>query len=131
MKHLFLSLLLLTLFVTGCTTQNITGYPLNKMPTYNSSRVDEEYKDIGEARAVYLLLSTKVTKLEESGAKMTSNQIENMYNAVDKYLYWSSAAIIQMFHENFTASHESLAKTWESLKDYAGVILDIERNSSL
>jgi len=121
----YLSALLLGVFMVSCTP----AYNLEVMPTsYNVEEANEQYLLIAELRAEYFKLSAVHYKLQEL---VNDAQNDRMAKSVDYYLYWSSVAMIHIYHSAESKLHEAVIKAHTGLMEYKAVLLEIITSSQL
>lgn len=98
---------------SACSTPKT--YNLNTMPVYSQELAIKNYRLLAEVQDKYYQLMYIKQKIQEDGIRITSSQRQEYINHLDTYLYWSSVAMVELFHGDYEASNQSVIKANSAL----------------
>jgi hypothetical protein len=124
-KFLLIGLLFISCSVIGSTLVKVVDLDLTKMPQYNMEEATAKYETIAKLQLKYNMLNQVSYQIRQNEIPVTQGQKDKILVAIDKYLYWSSVATIQLFYQKYQESNESSQKSDDGLNDYKAVIIEI------
>ena len=101
------------------------------MPTYNFEEANEHYFALKEAKENYNLLGRTLGQILLLGVKISEKDKDSINLAVDEYIYWSSAANIQLFYAKYDEMDESIKKVNLSLDKFKDILAEIINKNNL
>lgn len=100
------------------------------MPQYDITEAVDHYELINVLKVKYSQLNQVLMALNQQGVKLSDAQINAVYGSIDKYLYWSSVATIQLFYKEYDKSDESSIKSNDGLEELKKKLVEIIEASS-